>query len=250
MNVFFTLVRGTLSGLLRERILYNVVFISLFLIFMGYLASLLVYGHQDRVMLHFGMMVISLTTFFIAASSGSKVIRQEVESRTLYLTLSKPVSRPLYYFSKWVGIGAFLLMNLTLLTVVLVIGLHYAGGDPNYILLQAMMLVWVEAMIIAALTLLLSLLTTPALTVMIAFTYILIAHNQEQVQYLKEHGAGVASWLSTIPQPKAHLFLLDTRVYYEQALSSGECVYRMIYGLIWGLFFMFIGNALFYRKNL
>ena len=250
MNIFLTLTRSSVAQLIRERILYNVIFVALFLLFIGYLASMLVFGHQERVMLHFGLMVISLSVFFIAASSGANAIQQEQANRTLYLTLAKPVPRPLYYFSKWTGISLFVLMNLILLTLVLWVGLRLSGGHFSWVLVQAMLLVWVEAGIISALTLLLSLFTTSALTVMLALSYFFLAHNLEQVEYLKNHGAESVAWLTYIPFPKAHLFLLDTRVYYEQILNLPDLFLRVGHGALWAGVFLLLGNAFFYRKNL
>ena len=68
--MIFTLTVQTVRELFRERILYNVFFVALLLLFFGYLASLLVYGHQDRVMLHLGFFVNAISVYIVASGAG------------------------------------------------------------------------------------------------------------------------------------------------------------------------------------
>jgi ABC-type Na+ efflux pump permease subunit len=244
--------RYAFRDLLRERLLYNVFFVALFLLFFGYLAALLVFGRQDRVMLDFGTMVNAVSVYFVAASAGARVLRNEIENRTLYLPLSRPISRANYYFSKWCGIAGFLLLNLALLTAILCIGLELTGGHATWVMFQSMILIWAESLVVTSLALGLSLFLRPGLTVMLSLAYFFLSHNHEQLAFIQQQGkstSGLLSILQTIT-PDGQVFLLDTRVYYEQALNTGELAMRFGYGLLWALFFILLGNAFFYRKNL
>jgi hypothetical protein len=252
IRVFFAVGRQTVLDLLREKLIYNIFFVSLFLMFFGYLASLLVYGRQDRVVLHFGMFVNALSVLGVAISTGARVIRQEVEQRTGYLIWTRPVSRVSYYFGKWAGILAFLLLNLLLLTLVLWGSLAMTGGKLTPGLCQAMGLLWVEGAMTSALALFLSLWLRPGLSGMIAFSFLFISHNHDQIRFIIEKTGftgGILGFLMNIT-PDGQALLMDTRVFYEMPLAGQDWVLRMGYGLGWGLIFVFLGNAFFYRKNL
>ncbi len=242
----------TIRDLLREKLLYNIFFVSLFLMFFGYLAAFLVYGRQDRVVLHFGMFVNALSVLGVAVSTGARVVRQEVEQRTAYLLLSRPVSRVSYYFGKWAGILGFLFLNLTLLTLVLWGALALTGGRLTWGLIQAMGLSWAEGGIAAALTLLFSLWLRSGLSAMIAFSFLFLSHNHEQIRFISEKadmtGGILGFFLSVTPDGQA--FLMDTRVYYDSPLELSDWLLRMGYGFGWALIFVFLGNAFFFRKNL
>ena len=248
----FLLSRQTFKDLLKERILYNVFFISILLLFFGYLAALLVFGHQDRVMLHFGVFVNSVSVFFVAASAGSRFVRNEIESRNLYLILGRPLSRVTYFWSRWIGISIFAFLNLILLFLVLGAAIHLMGGALKLPYFQAISLIWVEATVLAALALASSLFLRPGLTMMGVFAFFFVSHNHQQLTFLKDQGKEMRPWLQVMESltPDAQLFMMDTRVYYEQALSMQEWLTRMGYGLLWMAIFMMIGNALFYRKNI
>jgi|GEM_PF-2210991 len=239
--------RQTLRDLLRERLLYNVFFVALFLLFFGYLAALLVYGHQDRVMLDFGIMIDAFSIYFVAASAGARMLRKEIDDRTAYLPLSRPVSRPCYYFSKWCGIAGFLGLNLILLTAVLCVGLQLTGGHPTLALFQQMILIGVEAWIVAALSLWLSLFLRQGIAIMVSLAFLFLSHNHGPLALIN------IGWIKnalSVLTPDGRWFLLDTRVYYEMPLHWGGLAQRFGYGLLWAIFFILIGNAFFYRKNL
>ena len=85
---------------------------------------------------------------------------------------------------------------------------------------------------------------------MIVFAYLFLSHNHEQIQYLNDQGAAKGLGAVEFLFPKAHLFLLDTRVYYDLSLTLLEWGMRMMYGLAWAIFFILFGNAIFYRRNL
>ena len=248
----FTVARQSFLDFLRERILYNIFFVSIFLLFFGYLAALLVFGHQDRVMLHFGTMVNAISVFFVAAGAGARVLRTEIEQRTCYLPLSRPISRVSYFYGKWLGIAAFTFLNLALLSAVLGAGLHVTGGHINVAFFQSAFLIWIESLLVSALAITVSLFLRQGLTAMVCMAYLFLAHNHEQMDFLKKQGSdetGVFIFLKMLT-PDAQVLLMDTRVYYELPLSGFELFQRTGYGLLWTSFFLLVGNAFFYRKNL
>jgi hypothetical protein len=246
----YALILQTVQGLVRERILYNLLFVSLFLLFVGYLGALLVYGHQDRVMMDFGVMINAFSIFGVAASAGARTVRLEIESRVIYPLISRPLSRVLYYFSRWAGISVFLFLNLVLLVLVLFLGLAATGGAPNAALFQAMGLIWVESVMVVAISTFFSMFFRPGLSVMSTLTVLFIGHNHEQLSYLKQNGGGAGfAWMQNLT-PDLGALLLDMRVYYNEPLSGSEFLLRSGYGLGWALMFVLFGNAVFFRKNL
>jgi ABC-type transport system involved in multi-copper enzyme maturation permease subunit len=252
VKIFFSVSRQTVQDWLREKLLYNIFFVSLFLMFFSYLAAFLVYGRQDRVVLHFGMLVNALSILGVAISTGARGVRQEFEQRTGYLVWTRPVSRVAYFFGKWAGIWAFLLLNLTLLTGVLWGALWLTDGKMTYGLLQAMGLLWIEGGIASAFALLMSLWLRPGLSGMLTFSFLFVSHNHDQIRFISEKAEVTGGLLGFLMNatPDAQALLLDTRVYYEIPLSAADWWLRMAYGLGWALIFVFLGNAFFFRKNL
>jgi ABC-type transport system involved in multi-copper enzyme maturation permease subunit len=240
---------------IRARTLYNVFFVSLFFLGVGYLAALLVYGHQDRVLLHFGLLVNAFSVFIVAAGAGSRSIHAEIDQRTAGPVLARPVSRSAYYLGKWAGILGFSTLNLALLYGVLALGLREAGGafTPAFLraFLQSFGLVLAESAVVSALALFLSLFFRPAITILIVLSYFFLAHNHGQLALIATEGggSGILPLLMRMT-PDAGAWLMDARVYYQQPLEALDWGLRVGYGIGWALVFAFFGNAVFYRKNL
>jgi hypothetical protein len=203
-------------------------------------------------MLHFGIMINALSIFLVAAGAGARLLRSEVEQRVAYLPLSRPVSRVSYFFGKWLGIAGFCALNLVLLTGILLIALQVTGGGLNEALVQATLLIFCESLMVSASAMLVSLFFRQGLTVMICVAYLFLSHNHEQIEFLRKQAGESSLVFSLLRQmtPNGQVLLMDTRVYYDVALGGFELVQRMGYGIAWALFFMLIGNAVFYRKNL
>jgi hypothetical protein len=241
---------SSFQELIRQRLLYNIFFVSLFLLFFGYLASLLVFGHQDRIMLHFGTMVDALSIFVVAVGAGARTLYVEMDQRTCYLPLSRAISRSIYFFGKWFGIILFTALNVTLLFALLWIGLWMTDGHLNVAFVQSGALIWCESLILSALAILISLFFRPGISAMICIAYLFLSHNHEQIDFLKQqdiNGAfSILKWIT----PDGRALLMDTRVYYDLPLSAFEFASRFGYGLLWAVFFLLLGNAIFYRKNL
>ncbi|MBS1959642.1 MAG: ABC transporter permease subunit [Bdellovibrionales bacterium] len=245
-------IKHTFRELYRERIMYNVFFLSLFLIFVGYLASLLVYGHQDRVMLHFGTTVVSVSILAVSMAAGSRLLRSEIEQRNIYLFLSRPVSRPKYFVGKALGIATFALVNLLVLTAVLIAAIYFVEGPFKPVLFQWFGLTWVESLMVLGLSLALSFGVRPGLNMMIGLSFLFVCHNHEQMSLLSndvESGKTIFKFLSYLT-PDGSVFFLDTRIYYDQPLAWSEWFLRCGYGMLWAVAFLWLANAIFYRRDL
>lgn len=242
----------TFKDLYRERILYNVFFLAIFLIFVGYLASLLVFGHQDRVMLHFGASTISLSLIAVSIAVGTRLVRFESEQRMIYLPLARPVSRSQYLVSKTFGAFGFLAINLFFLTLILVASIAAVNGPFKPVLGQWMVLTYVESIFVLSLSLFLSFLMRPGLNMMTTLSFLFLCHSQSQMQLLSkesENGKALFKFLSHLA-PDGSVFFLDTRVYYEQPLEMAALLSRGAYGLVWAAAFWFLAMAIFNRRNL
>ena len=239
-------------GLLREKILYNLFFIAIFLLIMGYFAALLVWGRQDRVVLHFGTLVNALAVFGVAIGASTRALRQELEDRTIYPVLVRPVHRSVIYFSKWIGVGVFSMVYTALLASLLALSMMIVGGKPGLAFVQSMGLIWVESTLAGSFALFLAMFLRPGLAGMSTLAYLFLGHNHEQMMFLLKKDSATPGLLEGLIQltPDLSVLLMDTRVFYEQPMSLSELFLRAGYGFGWAFMFVLFGNAVFFRKNL
>jgi Cu-processing system permease protein len=246
----FAVLGFTLRTLVRERILYNVFFVALGLLAIGYLASKLVYGRQDRVILDIGAAAIELCLVFVASVLGSRLIPSEVESRLAYLILARPVHRSTYLFGRIFGLCALLALNAFLLFTVLVISVAILGRSPEWVFFEGAFLVSVHVAWIAAFTVFLSTLVSSAVAVMATWGMYFISQNLHLLRGLKDGPPPELVDLLTRLLPQGAPFALESRLSYGVPLSGIEFISTVGYGLMWVGVFSLLALWRFDRKSL
>ncbi len=237
--------------LYRERIFYNVILVGLFLTFVGYLSSLLVFGHQDRVMMNLGTTVMSITVLVLSSTLGAKLLREEIEGRHIYLPLTRPLSRTLYFWARLSGVGAFLLTNVVLFILLLQFLLQLAGGPWKSTVFQWGLLTWIESLLLLVFTTLLSFFLRPGMNLLCTLAFVFFAHNHGVIDQMEAKGGKnpILSVLKNITFDGGQ-FLLDTRIYYEASLTSSELFQRVLYGLLWFGVLATVARLTFTKRNL
>ncbi len=235
----------TFKTLLREKIIFNVFGVTILLLFFGYLASLLVYGHQDRVMLDMGILMNALSVFAVAMGVGARFLRQEMESKTVYLFLVRPLSRSQFYLGRFLGMSFFLFLNFFILTMILWAAVAWMSGTVSPAFFQSFFLTYLEALILMAGSLVASFWLRPALVLMLMLALLFLGHNHQLIQSLQSEMMFLNHF-----SPNFSLFLMSDRVYYAQALEWRQFINITFYGIFWLFFFLLLGNAVFSRKNL
>ena len=130
----------TFKVLLREKIIFNAFGITLLLLFFGYLASQLVYGHQDRVMLDAGLMMNAFSIFAVSIGIGSRFLRIEIETKTIYLFMARPINRVSFYLGRFMGMSLFIALNFFILNLVLFVALTIMSGQVTIAFFQSAIL--------------------------------------------------------------------------------------------------------------
>ena len=246
------IITNTFRTLIREKILYNVFGVTLLLLFFGYLASLLVFGSQYRVMLELGLMVNSISIFGVSLSIGSRFFRQEIENKSIYLFLVRPISRGMFFLGRFLGMLLFVALNFCFLSLILFLFIHYMGGVYSVALFQSLCLTLNEASIILAASILLGFWLRPGLVFMALFAMVFLGHNHDLLVSMHSNPETTSPlfFILSSSVPHLSLFLMNDRVFYEQALTSTELGKIISYGVIWLFMFLLGGNAVFSRKNL
>ena len=141
-----------------------------FILFSMVLGQLAVVGQGARVVVDFGLFAIGLLSSVTAIVMGALLLHKEVEKKTIYMILSKPVQRYEFLLGKYIGMLGILLVQVVALTAVW--GLVVAtqdGGHFGVEHVKAALLIVFEVGIVAAVAVMFSAQTTPVLTGLFSF---------------------------------------------------------------------------------
>lgn len=183
----------------RDRVLYNLVLFVLLLtgaaIFIGGLSG----GQERKIIVDLGLSAMLLFGVFIAIFVGVGLVYKEIERRTIYAIFSKPVTRGEFIVGKYLGLSLTLLVNVLVMGAGVSLALIYVSGGWDPLALRiwpAVLLIYVELMILTGVALLFSSFSSPALSALLTFFVFIIGHFSSDLKGLATSmGSAGARWL-------------------------------------------------------
>ena len=179
--------RNTFREAVRDRVLYNLVIFVLLLtagaIFVGELSA----GQEAKIIVDLGLSASLLFGAFISIFVGVGLVYKEIERRTVYSIFSKPVARGEFLVGKYLGLCLTLLVNILVMGAGVSLALLFVrrGWDPLIVRIwPAVLLIYVELMILTAVALVFSSFSSPALSALLSFFVFIIGHFSADLKML------------------------------------------------------------------
>jgi ABC-type transport system involved in multi-copper enzyme maturation permease subunit len=194
--------RNTFRETVRDKILYNLILFALIMIGSSIMLGQLTLGNEDKVLLDLGLSSISVFGTLIAVFIGIGLVYKELEKRTVYALLAKPVHRHELILGKYIGLLFTLLVNLAIMTVGLELAMLYIrriGIGGHLRVLPAVFLIFLSLALTTALALLFSTFSSPALSALFTIFLWIIGHFGKDLQGFAEitKSAGVG-WICRV----------------------------------------------------
>jgi ABC-type transport system involved in multi-copper enzyme maturation permease subunit len=180
----WTIAVNTLREAVRDKLLYTLLFFAILLIGAGAILSALSYVESERILQDIGFASIRLLSVAIAIFVGVSLIHREVERRTVYTILSKPLSRAEFLLGKYVGLLVTIWMQAAIMSVVFVIVSLGTGAPLTSGYAVAFGLVAIELAIIVAVATFFSAFTTPMLASFFSVGIWVLGHSTRDLRDL------------------------------------------------------------------
>src|SRR4030081_3968992 len=116
---------NTFREAVRDRVLYNLVFFALAMIAASILVGQVSIGIEQTVIVSLGLSAISVIGLLIAVFIGVGLVSKEMDKRTLYALLAKPVRRWEFLLGKFGGLVLTLAVNTAAMAVGLFLVMLY-----------------------------------------------------------------------------------------------------------------------------
>jgi ABC-type transport system involved in multi-copper enzyme maturation permease subunit len=189
MRVIRAIAVNVFKESVRDKVLYNLVLFAVLLIGASYLLSQLTAGHDIKVIKDLGLAAMSLFGLFIAVFIGIGLVSKEVEKRSIYNLLAKPISRQEFILGKYLGLLVTLAVNVAIMTIAyfLVLGAvawidgswfrpHWSAPAMDPALLKAVAMIFLQLAIVTAVALFFSTFSSPMLAAALTFGLYVVGH--------------------------------------------------------------------------
>lgn len=244
----------TFKELFKSKILLNVFFVGLGLMAVTYVATEFTYGVPERVALDFGLGMLSISSIAISLFLGVSLLSKEIESRTVYMIISRPVPRYAFILGKLAGLLGIQALNVLILSVMTITSSLLLGGEISSLLLWAIIFIFIESVLLLLVVVLTSLLTNNILAVLFSVILLLLGHAIKETQEISFVKAtpilkGILDVYHFI-LPAFHKLNLKDFILYEKELSLSYLLPNLIYGLTYSTALLMFIIFIFNRKNI
>jgi ABC-type transport system involved in multi-copper enzyme maturation permease subunit len=125
MNEIVAIARNTFKEAIRNRILYIILIFALLLIAVSGVISELSIAHQLKVIKNLGFASINFFAVAIAVFVGVTLVYNELEKKSIYTIVSKPISRGHFLLGKYFGLLLTVWVNMLLMTYFFLVAIHF-----------------------------------------------------------------------------------------------------------------------------
>jgi ABC-type transport system involved in multi-copper enzyme maturation permease subunit len=173
---------------LRDKILYNLLLFAVLLLGVSVLLADLSIMEHRKIVTDMGLAAINLAGVLIAVFVGIGLVSKEIERRTVYTIMVKPIRRTQFILGKYVGLVLTLLVNIVIMLVVYGAVLLTYNAPLHGALLQAIELIFVELLLVTAIAMFFSTFTTTTLSAILTLGFYVIGHLSSDLKGLAQKG--------------------------------------------------------------
>ncbi len=247
---------NTFREAVRDRVLYNLIAFALLIsgaaIFVGQISI----DIERLVVVNLGLTAVSLFGVVIAIFIGIGLVSKEIEKRTLYTVLSRPVRRWEFIVGKFFGLAGTLIVNTFFMAIGVFAALLYVAhkftGSDTFILI-ALYFIILEFLIICSLALLFSSFSSPLLSAVFAFSLFVIGCFADDLRGFAALTHGITRWIATGAAylvPNFSALNVISAVAHQQPLSGQLILQNTLYALFYTAMALSGAILIFERRNL
>lgn len=245
--------RNTFREATRDRMIAGVFVAGILLLLGTQLLSPLAMGEGKRLTVDLGLSGISLLGVLVTLLVGTSLVAKEIERRTIYSLLSRPIARPLYLIGKWMGMTAALWVVAGGLGLMLWALLQVRGLAPNALsLLQSVYLASLELTLVAALAVMFSALSTPVLSALYTLGFYLAGQWSDDLRaYAAKLPEAISPALHAASNlvPNLQLFNMRTLAAHGECTSLLHLALASAYALVYCACVLSLAAAAFESRD-
>lgn len=245
---------NTVRELVRSKLLYTLLLFAALLIFGSIFIAQLTLGSWQRIIVDVSLAAIEVVGALVAVLIGVSVVAGEVEKRTIYPTLAKPISRASFLFGRYAGLGAILALMVGAMATLLWLTLRFSGEPLPPAGLPAALLILVELWLLASASVFFSSFTTPILASAFALSLFLIGHLLSDLRAFAERSKNPAAraLVEAVAGVLPDLELLNLKGHAAVGLpvAAHSLAASTGYGLAYAAVLLLLSMAIFQRRDL
>jgi ABC-type transport system involved in multi-copper enzyme maturation permease subunit len=244
---------NTFKEAVRNKVFYLLVALGIITALSSQIISMLTIGDKVKVLKDVGLASIDFFCVLIAVFTGINLVYKEIDKKTIYNIISKPISRSSFILGKFYGLALTLLVALVSMAAIFFFFLFISTGQFDVKILLYFFYLYLELMVITAISIVFSSFSTPILSSVFTISLYLIGHvtwtfNQFKDKLDKPLEKIVAYFFYYI-LPNLEKFNIKNAVVMKSDLNNYLIANTIIYGLCYTAALLILAILIFNKRE-
>ncbi len=252
---FISIALNTFKESIRNKILIGVLLFSVLIIISTMILVQLTIGQWMKITVDIGMGAISLFGNLMAVFLGINLVAKEIDRKTVYTIVSKPIKRYEFIISKYLGLILTIFINVVLMLIILLVILKfYVRYEIPYLgTIQAFYLLILEFMIVSAIAIFFSTFSTPIMSAAFALTLWFIGHLLSDLKFWSEKSESEAFRMlintAYYLLPDLELLNLKSNIVYQITADLNYIIWVSAYALVYSIAILTASILIFEKRD-
>jgi ABC-type transport system involved in multi-copper enzyme maturation permease subunit len=237
----------------RDRILYLLFFFAAVAIIASRVLAILTVGDRVKIIKDVGLASISIFGVLMAVLIGTSLVYKEIDKKTIFTLLSKPLHRAEFILGKFLGLLLTLLVMTVGMSFIFLVLVYLHTFKVEWAMLVAIAYIFLELVLITAVAIFFSSFSTPILSSIFSLAFYLIGHLSWGLELLiKKMRAGAGRSVARVFYmflPDLENFNFKTEVVHGLTIPAGIFVYSFLYGICYTAFILGLAILIFRRRD-
>lgn len=252
MSTLWTIARYTFLQQIRNRLYLVVALFAALMMGASVLLGALAADQEVRVILDLGLATAEIFGLVAALMGSVTLVLEEIETKTIYLILTRPLARPFYLVGRFLGLVSAVWASVAAMSLFHFLLLYLKGWETDPQVFIALPLIGLKIMVMTGLTVLCSLAFSSAPTAIVfALLFWVLGHFGPELRFMAEKSGAVAAGVAGVLQSMIpNLTLLNLRDVLDVSWSAPWPIARAgAYAVFYTAACLALASGFFSRKE-
>ncbi|MDP3696481.1 MAG: ABC transporter permease subunit [Candidatus Taylorbacteria bacterium] len=253
MQQVFIIAKNTFKQVIRDKILYGILVFALLFLGSTVVLSSLSLGEDAFVMRNFGLAGIYIFGLIITIFLGASIVSEELERKTTYFLLAKPVTRANMIWGRFFGLLTGISITTLLMAGVYLLIVFLNGGGFDHAAIWAIGLQLFEMAILISILILLSMFTSPLSATIYTILILYIGHLLSLIQALALSSGRITKTILLAVYylaPNLEKFDIRNLIVHNLPIPFKEILMSLGYAVLYVVLTIYIAQKILARKDL
>lgn len=244
---------NTFREAIRDKVFIAIIVFSVIVMGSARIIKPLTLGEEAKVIKDIGLNTITLFSVLIAILIGGRLVYKEIEKRTVYLILTRPIHRWQFIIGKYLGLMLVLFESVLIMTGIFYLMLLLLGIQANFFMLWAVLLIFFQLAVVTAIAIFFSTFSTPITSAVFTFALYVIGHLTRDLKTLaaisKSSIANIFSDIFYYLLPNLANFNIKAQIVHNALLDYKVLLLTIVYAIVYSSFVLFLSCLVFRKKD-